>query len=368
MTFDVLLAHRCPHEIVEERSYLGPDRRTLISTQSLTSKETTQVIANDDTVVPNTGLYSQAYIKSGLSGPFKFTDRNNLLVITTPSEKIQLTIATGIYLQTSDIVNQIKGLSSKLVVSNTGGYLSIMDMGSTGLSSSIKVSGTSLEKLGFTQTGARGRLIYPAWDIVNTPGDIRTKPIRYVRFASPVKSNPVFYVTYLTTPEQCTRCRATGIENDLRYDSSGEAILITDENLLTQAALKIVLTKKGSNPYYVWYGSNLQGFIGSKTIASVKSSIELDVTNALNNYMQVQKQQAKFQNISTRQRFYRIVSVIVTPDPQNPTLFRLDMTISNASNQAFPLTIVYTVGDVITLPGSNGLTLNFERSGLSLPA
>jgi len=364
MSVDVLLAHRCPHEIVEERAYLGPDRLTLVSSQTLTTANTTTVIVNDEILVPSQGLYAQAYLKSSLSGPFKVNKRETTFTVETPTETVSIELPYNTLINTSDIVTELKKKVKKIIVSNIGGYLGLLDIGTLNSSSYLKVKGTSLEKLGFVQRGSKGKQIYPSWQLVDTPGLTSSRANRFVRFTDMIKTNPVFKLTYITRPEECTRCRATGIENDMKFNSAGDVILIGDENLLTQAILKIVLTHRGSNPFFLWYGSNLHTLLGSKAVNRIKVSIEQDVRNAIENYKQIQTEQAKYQMIPAGQRFYQLVSVDVLESDQNPSLYKLDITVSNASREAIPISIVYTVGDVITLPGSNGLTLNLDRAGL----
>lgn len=339
-----------------------------MSSQTLTTVNTTSVIVNDTILIPSSGLYAQAYLKSSLSGPFKLNKRETLFTIKTATETVSINLPYNILISTDDIIYEIRKVAKNIIASNINGFLSLLDIGSLNASSYLKVSGTAIEKLGFIRIGSKGKQIYPSWNLVDTPGLTSSRPNRFVRFSDLIKTNPVFKITYLTVPQECTRCRGTGIENDMVYDSSGDVILISDENLLTQAILKIILTQKGSNPFFLWYGSNMQSLIGSKALKSVENALNQDISNAINNFKQIQTEQARYQYISARQRLYQIISVNVTQSKENPSLYRLDIVVSNASREAIPISIVYTVGDVITLPGSNGLTLNFERSGLALPS
>ena len=166
-------------------------------------------------------------------------------------------------------------------------------------------------------------------------------------------------------PERCPRCQATYVENDYRFDVAGEVITIENENLLYQACLKAILTIRGSNPYHPGYGSTLLSRIGSKQVRATAASLKEDVINTLSRVQSVQNGQRKFQQVQDRERLYRINTVTVRPSGDDPTVFFLDVSVTNGTGQPVQLSIVYSAPGAVALAGSNGQVLGLETTGLS---
>jgi phage baseplate assembly protein W len=150
----------------------------------------------------------------------------------------------------------------------------------------------------------------------------------------------------------------------MRFNVQGEPLLIENENLLYQAALKILLTRKGSNPFHTQYGSQIMSRIGNKAVGAVAMLINEDVRTALANMQAYQAAQAKYQIVTAKERLYSIQSVNVYPHDSDPTAFMVDIVVSNASGEPISLTIVFTVPGAVALAGSNGLSLGIETTGL----
>jgi phage baseplate assembly protein W len=143
--------------------------------------------------------------------------------------------------------------------------------------------------------------------------DFKVITTRYPQFDEPLKGNPVIKVSYVTYIQRCLRCRASGIENDIRLATSGEPITIRNENLLNQGVLKMVITRKGSNPFHPEIGSTIIDKIGTKAVGATATSINEDVTRAVNLYQRLQTAQGKVQEITLRERLYSILSVTTNP-------------------------------------------------------
>jgi phage baseplate assembly protein W len=171
-------------------------------------------------------------------------------------------------------------------------------------------------------------------------------------------------VTYSVPVQRCQRCRATFVENDFRFDQSGSSILIRNEDLLYQAALKILLTDRGSNPFHPWYGTSIRERIGSKALMGVSSVLSEDVRQALSRMQALQTEQAKYQVVTFKERLYGILGVTVKRYQQDPTTFMIDVTVQNASSEPIALNIAYTAPEVVALMGTNGLMLGTEAAGL----
>ena len=151
----------------------------------------------------------------------------------------------------------------------------------------------------------------------------------------------------------------------MRFTTSGQPLMITNEDLLYQAALKILLTDKGSNPFFTWYGTTIRERIGSKALGSVAAAISDDVRKSLDRLFTLQKDQSDFQQVTPKERLYQILSVNTRPHREDPTTYLVDVVIQNASGDPVELSIVFTVAEVGSLLGSNGLILGTQAAGIT---
>lgn len=384
MSIEFQLAHRCPHLTVEESVSLDTDRRGLQIRQPVgnTGSVLIQVVSDSSVqrsrtgtdaesfYVPPGGLLSPAQLTSSVSGPFlieKCPDTFNL-TLSSSSESVSLALPIGLQVTTSQLVEYITPRVQDIFVENVNGYLVFTDVAKLGPESRIRVSGTAAETLGFgTQYGANGAIVFPAWRLEKR-SDIRTDlnlANRYPKFVSQVRQDANFRVTYSTPANRCLRCRATFVENDYRFNVQGEPLLIENEDLLYQAALKILLTTLRSNPFHQFYGSRVKSRIGTKAIGAVATQLSEDVRTALNNMQTLQREQAKYQRVTSKERLYSVLSVDVLPHENDPTAFLIDIVVANASGQPVNLSIVFTVPGAFALQGSNGLSLGLDVTGLS---
>ena len=164
-------------------------------------------------------------------------------------------------------------------------------------------------------------------------------------------------------PEFCPRCRATYIENDWRFDEEGDTLLIDNENLLYQACLKALLTRKGSNSYHPAYGSSIMDRIGSKVVGATLTLLQEDVRAALLKVQTVQSAQRKYQLVTDKERFYSLREVKVTPG-DDPTTVLIQVSVVNAALIPVSLSIVFSVPGAVALAGTNGKTLGLPGVGL----
>jgi hypothetical protein len=373
MSQDFQLAWLCPHFTVEEVVTLDPDdRRSLDTRQPIAGSGTVRILVNDEVLLPSTGLKNPALLFSTKSGPFDLTENEDTVTIATSGGTF--TTAFGVVdtvrWTTDKIIKLLMAAGFEIgVLENLNGHLAITDNNTVGVDSKVKVTGTAAAALGFGdptvngwQYQARGQDLYPSWSLHTRPDEITN---RFPRFDQPVQGNPVFKVSYTVPVNRCLRCRASFVENDMRFAPDGHAILVDGEDLLYQACLKILLTDKGSNPYYPWYGTSIRERIGSKALGNVAAMISDDVRRALENFKAVQKDQAEFQVVTPRERLYNLLSVVTRPHNEDPTTFLVDVTVQNAAAQPINLSIVYTVPEVVALMGSNGLFLGTQQAGLN---
>jgi phage baseplate assembly protein W len=253
-------------------------------------------------------------------------------------------------------------------VADNNGHLAFTDKASVGTASFVAVSGTAAASLGFGKAGvnlyqrkAQGKTLFPSWQVYTPPNLITS---RYPIFSEVVPTDTVFKVTYTVPGNRCLRCGSTLVENDIRFDSAGQGVLIENENLLYQASLKILLTNRGSNPYHPWYGSDIQSRIGRKAQSGVATLLTEDVRKALMRLQTLQTEQAKYQQVTFKERLYAIDAVQVQQHEQDPTTFLINVRVRNASSAPVNLSIVFTVPSVVALMGSNGLMLGTAAVGL----
>lgn len=365
MSFDFQIGFPCPHYIVEEHVELSADRRGIVTRYPIAAKGTVSILINDEFFVPQRGLASRAVLRGGQSGPYRVGKHEDELTVSNQDSSFTVKIPHGLRIPTDDLVVLFnKAFKSKgeqfIFATSVSGFLIFYDVASSGGKSRILVAGSAANTLGFKQRGMKGRLLYPAWVLekqLSSDGEFYG---RFLRFTKPLKNNPLIKVSYTTPAEQCVRCRSTYVENDYRYDSKGDMKLITNENLLYQASLKALLTIKGSNPYYRWYGTNLLNAIGKKAVLGLQNAIKQEISSALQTFQQGQLAQAKYQTVSSKERLFSLSSVEVYPHETDPTAFLAEVVIVNASQEPISLSVIYTAPSAIALAGSNGKSLGIR--------
>lgn len=373
MSIEIQTGFPCPHLIMEEVVALGADRRSLKTKGPVANAGSVRVLVNNQFYVPPEGLHTPADLLSSV-GPFNISQCEglrgpdaNLLVVTASGGTVSVRLPEGPRLSAEEVARSLRlsRLTSIVSVSVQGGALLLRDNQQVGVNSMVRVRGDGATLLGFEQKGARGRQLYPGWRLVAEPSVIPTPgprrrypgPWRYPQFVSDVRSNPVVKVTYVAVPNRCPRCRATYVENDYRFDMEGSLITIANEDLLYQACLKAILTIRGSNPYHTAYGSTVMTRVGRKRANATAADLQEDVVRVLGQVQSIQRSQARFQQITNKERLYAISSVNVRPSPTDPSSFQIAVVVRNGSNQPVSLNIVYSAPGAVALAGSNGLSL-----------
>lgn len=367
MAKDFQIAFPCPHIIGEERTQLASDRRTLRTTKPISGAGLLEVVVNDKhTVSPSMGLQSSAILTSGKAEPYLVVAGSTSLTIRTQARTLTLTLPTG-YANSERIVSLINAAVFSvnerpyLVASTVNGVLTLQENLATGPESWIRVSGSAVLGLNFTdQVGAMGQTILPAWNIYSRAIEAEEGVIEngyFIQFDRPVRTNPYFSITYAVFGNQCLRCRGTEVENDFRFDADGAARLVRDENLLYQSCLKILLTELKSNIYAPWYGTDLMSQIGSKVGSGSDLSIQQSIRRALTDLQSLQATQSKYQKITPRERLYSVDNIAVRQSPNDPTMFLADVSIRNFAFEPIHISIVYTAPGAFALAGTNGLSL-----------
>lgn len=379
MSREIQIGFPCPHLIIEEVVALDSDQRSLITRAPVASANSVRIMVNNEMYVPPAGLSSQAVLQGG-TGPYRIEKctgtlgpDGDLLTVEASAGTVTVELPTSLRLSPDQLIRHLKlsDLKGLVEVGKVGAALAFRDSNQIGGESFVRVSGDGADALGFLQRGARGRKIFPGWTLASrqdvnpsaAPAGLIPVSARYPRFKESVPQGVDFKVTYTAMPERCPRCQATYIENDYRFDSTGDVRTIVNEDLLYQTCLKAILTIKGSNPYHTGYGSTIMSRIGRKRAAAASGAVQEDVIFALNKVIDLQGGQRQFQQVTNRERLYRVEDVSVKASATDPTTFIVGVTVTNGSNKPVSLNIVYSAPGAVALAGSNGKSLGV--SGLS---
>ena len=365
MSFDLQLAHPCTHRAEEEKVSLSEDRLTLTTVQPVASANTLVLYAND-LVIPRGGLYSSAILKSRIAGAFFIPKYENKLIISSTEDHIEIDLPVSSLssrLTTDHLVSLIREKAKSVFAENDNGHLVLTDLSTVGTGSVVQVSEKARYHIGFgRQNIMRGRQIYPSWDLYAPPNLVNQfdniSLYRGIKFHSPIKSNPFFRMSYGTYRGKCLRCGSANVENDYRFGSNGNLLVIENENLLYQGAVKMLLADKGSNPFFKAYGTNLRARIGSKAVGYVSQSISQEVRSALARFQGYQSDQAKYQGMSLRERLYSIISVEVFQREDDPTTFLIDVVVQSATSQSIQLDVVFTTPSTVGRLVQDGIPLS----------
>jgi hypothetical protein len=378
MSFDFQLGQECPHLTIEEVVPLGSDRRSLVTRQPISSANQVRVTANNNVNIPREGRFSPAQLVSSQSGPYSIDKCARTLTIQNRTQTLSgFQLPVGSRVETTRIVEvlsrALRESGINIEVTNRNGVLQLTDRSELGTSSRIQVSGDAVKSLGFDfQSRARGRQVYPAWDLAEQTSftnlvninQFKMVTTRYPQFKEPLKGNPVLKVSYVTYLQRCLRCRATGIENDIRFTNTGEPILVRNEDLLNQNVLKMVITRKGSNPFHPSLGSTVMDKIGVKATGAAQTSINEDVTRAVTLFQKLQTAQSRNQKVTLKERLYNIVSVTTNTSVNDPTVFQTSIVAQNASGEPVFISTVFAAPGAAALVGSNGLSLGLAPLGI----
>jgi hypothetical protein len=375
MSYDRQIDQVCPHYVVQEALFPGSDRQTIYPIRPIATIASVKLRLDGLIQVPSYGVALPAQAVGGVNGPYTITTGvNDTLVVavnqgSTPQQVVvpggvgvtsnQLAYFLNLNLQ--GINFQAVGNGIKFLTTTEGPNTSVM----------FQTGSTLVKTLGFTLNREyRGQQLVPGWTVINDPTAIfRDSPNRLILFDGPLASGTEFVeIDYTTIRQLCRRCGGTGVEFDWRYDQSGNIITVKDDNLLVQELEKDFFTILGSNPFHIWYGTNLLDTIGSKLTANgfVQNVIMSDIYTAFNRWQQVKTQQQNNvgQYVSDKEFPYRLLSVQLQQSQQDPTVIFVNMTIQNRSTQPIQLSRGLKIAQPYDLLGANQQT-GYIRQSLS---
>jgi hypothetical protein len=197
MSQDFRLLAECPHLTVEEHVVLADDRRSLFTAQPVAAMGLVRITVNDKfgpgvefpLVIPQGGLYSSAEIMGAVSGPFTILPNENRLVVRSQNETVEVDLPVGPRVSVKRVLDRILPLAETIGAESDKSFLVFSDRSTLGPDSRIFVEGSAAAAVGFVaQRGAKGRQLFPGWNLVGRDGFIA---VRFPLFNRRVKSNPV---------------------------------------------------------------------------------------------------------------------------------------------------------------------------------
>lgn len=345
MSYDRAIDQICPHLVTEEALFVSGDRRTIRPLRPISSAVSVKVRMNAAYDVPSTGARVPAKAIGNKRGPYTLTQNVN--------DKLILKIGQG---ATQTIIlphaNQVGApqLASRLNYQLQGAYFTVNNdklvllTQESGLGSSILIDAhsTAATTLGFLVNHEyRGRDLTSGWFLVNDPNTLLDRPTRLIVFDTPLRGGSDFVeISYTTVREECRRCGGTGVEYDWRYTSQGEIELVSDIDLLVQEIQKDMYTIRGSNLFHSWYGTGIIEAIGKKNVAGgyAQNMLVSDIHQAFANWQEIKtRQESMGQEVSDKEFPFRLLSVNLTQDPQDPTIINVEMTVQSRSREPIQL-------------------------------
>jgi hypothetical protein len=118
-------------------------------------------------------------------------------------------------------------------------------------------------------------------------------------------------------------------DNDLDINPDGGLQTVSDNNKLLQDILKAVLTTKGSNRFFRWYGSSISSRIIGQNLdfSQIEVEIQSSIQETLSNIVALQNAQSKEQYVSAGETIASIRGVSVLRNPEDPRLFEVMISI-----------------------------------------
>lgn len=339
MSYDLHIAHACPHHIRYER--VGTTNGRLVSPKSPIGGSGLLEIRRDGVLLSSEGNLREAFTVTPQSSPYRVRGNNTLTLTTSTGVTKEIHIPSRIYTVESlhkVITSQIEEIS--VVVE--GKSLKFTD-GLRGIG--FNLTGSALSSLGYAnqKVVVKSKRVTPSWSLVKRLNGYD------ILFSKELSPEGLLEISYTTPKEHCRRCNSTGVENDIRWGDDGQLGRLTRTDLLYQNVAKTILTEIGSNPYHRFYGSNALTLVGRKVNSGTAMSLRESVTQALNKIIDIQRLQKQVQELSPEEKLLGIESVRVEQMRGDATSILCNVVVRSGAGRPVSVNVVFAV------PGSNPL-------------
>ncbi len=362
MSYDFQIEHLCPHAVREEFLLVDAvDRRTVRPLRPIASAQSVEVRLNGAIDIPSPGVDATARTVGSREGPFRITPTNGTLRISVDGGPVQTaTLPPSERMSSNELAVRLNTQLSGVVFAPQRTFLA-METLLGGDAASVYILGQSplATLIGLkADREYRGRRIAPGWTLVDDPSTLSDRPTRLIFFDDPLPGFEDFVeVNYVTMREECRRCGGLGVENDWRYGPDGKPIVLRNEDLLLQELNKILMTVRGSNPFFPGYGSSLLERIGQKGSpgAIIQSAISADIQQAFARWQSVKRKQEQEvgQFVSDEEYPFRLLGVGVEQSSRDPTVLFVNVTVQNRSLRQIQLTRGMRIPNALLDAGSS---------------
>ncbi len=175
------------------------------------------------------------------------------------------------------------------------------------------------------------------YDIVQDPLTIDVSMSRMIYLKKEWRSTTDFFeITYRTISSYCTKCNGTNNLDDLTFNVKGSLTTTRDEPLLVQNLEKFVVTRLNSNAFHTFIGTGIEGLIGTRlnNVEFLVTQLKSEVTRGLQKLQDLQSQYRLSGRVVTPGEILQSIdNITVTQDVQDPTVFRIDVTVTAESGQ-----------------------------------
>lgn len=342
MSYDLHIAHACPHHIRYER--VGITNSRLVSPRSPIGGVGLLEIRRDGIILNKEGNLREAFTITPQSSPYRIREGKNVLGIRTSSgDDIQITIPSKIY-QVEALYQYLNGKLGDVDLLIERKSLKFTDnkkgVGFTLYGSILKPLGYKSEK-----EVVKTKTITPSWSLVKRLNGYD------LLFSKELSPEGLLDISYTTLKEFCRRCNSTGIENDVRWGDQGEMGILQGTDLLYQNVAKSVLTELGSNPYHSFYGSNALSLVGRKVNSGTAMSLRESVRDCLSKLISTQTLQKQIQELSAEEKILGVESVTVEQIEGDPTSLLCNITVRSGAGRPVSVNVIFSVPGSISLNG-----------------
>lgn len=346
MSYDRQIDQLCPHAVLQEALFVNGDGITVSPIRRIASAASVALKLNGEINTPSTGVQTYAQVTGQRQGPFNIRAGVNDVISIRLTDGIVQTVALPASngLNTELVAGFLNRAMTGVTFSLKGSRLSVRTLGS-GKGATMFLLGTStfLDYTGIPiNREYSGKNIVPGWSLINDPNAFVGRPARLIVFDEPLRGLSEFVeINYTTERSECRRCGAVGVENDWRYGQNAEVVQVTDEALLEQEVSKMFYTKKNSNQFHTWYGTDILEAIGRKITADgfLQNFIVSDIQQAFARWQSIKRiqEEAVGQEVTDKEYPFALQSVELNQSTTDPTVIFVSATIQNRSSDPIVL-------------------------------